>query len=307
MSQATAHLDPWRLVWGQPYIDSRTLAAAIEQDLALNDHPDFRTRLLVRDAAVALRSYWGSRRFEQWLAASPVGWQVRGIMDDDLGEPGYSTIGRRLVDSIDSTQLRQIFESLGRNVHGRIEIHIAGSVPTLIKGLTARPTDDIDLVDEVPAEIRRQRDVLRQIEDEFGLRLGHVQSHYLPPHWRDRRDWLGDFGGLRVYLLDEYDIFVSKLSSQQKKHQLDLRVLALKLDKEKAKDRLLTDGRAFLDDPELRPQIEENWRFIFQEPLFPEPEGEQAGAGGKVDLGSDEPPPSPGRAKRSRPKRRKPD
>ena len=26
-------LDPWRLVWGQPYIDSRTLAAAIEQDL----------------------------------------------------------------------------------------------------------------------------------------------------------------------------------------------------------------------------------------------------------------------------------
>jgi hypothetical protein len=43
--------------------------------------------------------------------------------------------------------------------------------------------------------------------------------------------------------------------------------LALKLDKEIARSRLLSDGRTFLDDPGLRPQIEENWRFIFQEPL----------------------------------------
>lgn len=92
----------------------------------------------------------------------------------------------------------------------------------------------------------------------------------MPLHWRDRRRWFGDFGGLRVYALDEYDIFVSKLSSKQKKHQLDLRVLALKLDKEKARQRLLTEGRVFLDDPKMRPQIEENWRFIFQEPLFAE-------------------------------------
>ncbi len=286
MSQAPAALDPWRLVWGQPYIDSRTLAAAIEQGLAQSDHPDFRTRLLVRDAAVALRSYWGSRRFEQWLAASPAGRRIHEIMSEDLGEPGYSTIRRRLVDGIDSTQLRQIFELLGRNIHGRVEVHIAGSVPTLIKGLTARPTDDIDLVDEVPQEIRRQRDVLRQIEDDFGLKLGHVQSHYLPPHWRDRRQWLGDFGGLRVYLLDEYDIFVSKLSSKQEKHQLDLRVLALKLDKEKARHRLLTDGHTFLDDPNLRPQIEENWRFIFQEPLVPEQAGEQE----RIEESAEEPP-----------------
>jgi hypothetical protein len=263
MSQAPTTLDPWRLVWGQPYIDSRTLAAAIEQDLARSDHPDFRTRLLVRDAAVALRSYWGSSRFSQWLAASPAGTRIREIMGEDLGEPGYSTIGRRLVDGIDSTQLGQAFGLLGRGIHDRVEIHIAGSIPTLIKGLTARPTDDIDLVDEVPEAIRRQRDVLQEIVTEFGLKLGHVQSHDLPPHWRDRRQWFGDFGGLRVYALDEYDIFVSKLSSKQKKHQLDLRVLALKLDKEKARQRLLADGRVFLDDPTLRPQIEENWQFVF--------------------------------------------
>ncbi len=307
MSQAPTTLDPWRLVWGQPYIDSRTLAAAIEQDLQLTADPDFRTRLLVRDSAVALRSYWGPGRFSQWLSASPVGLQIREILSENLGEPGYSTIRRRLVDRIDSTQLSQIFDLLGRDIRERVEIHIAGSVPTLIKGLTARPTDDIDLVKKVPAEIRRQRAVLREIATEFGLKLGHVQSHYLPACWQDRRRWLGDFGGLRVYVLDEYDIFVSKLSSKQKKHQLDLRVLALKLDKDLARHRLLADGRVFLDDPTLRPQIEENWRFIFQEPLFAESEGKQASAGGRDDPGSDEPRPSPVRPKRSRPKKRKDD
>lgn len=267
MTTAPRVLDPWRLVWGQPYIDSRTLAAAIEQDLARTPEPDYRTRLLIRDASVALRSYWGSRRFDQWLDVSPEGSRVREILGEVFDEVGYSTIRERLVDSIDMKQLTQVFEMLGQSIHGRIEIHIAGSVPTLVKGLTARPTDDIDLVDEIPEEIRRQRDVLREIEVEFGMKLGHVQSHYLPTGWRERRRWLGDFGGLRVYLVDEYDIFVSKLSSKKKKHQLDLRVLALKLDMDTARDRLLNSGRAFLDDPALRPQILENWRFIFQEPL----------------------------------------
>jgi hypothetical protein len=288
MSQAPPTLDPWRLVWGQPYIDSRTLAAAIEQDLERNARPDFRTRLLVRDAAVAMRSFWGRRRFARWLAASPVGEQIRAILDEDLGETGFPAIRRRLVDGIDSPQIRQIFEMLGRGIHNSVEVHIAGSIPTLIKGLTARPTGDIDFVDEVPAEIRRQRTVLREIETEFGLKLAHVQSHYLPAHWQNRRHWLGDFGVLRVYLVDEYDIFVSKLSSTQKKHQLDLRVLALKLDKETARHRLLADGRSFLHDPKLRPQIEENWRFIFQEPLYSEAEEGPLGAD---RVGPDEPHP----------------
>ena len=170
------------------------------------------------------------------------------------------------MDSIDSTRLSRIFDLLGRAIHGPVKVHIAGSIPTLIKGLTARPTGDIDFVDEVPDEVRRQRTVLRKIETDFGLKLGHVQSHYLPAHWQDRRQWLGDFGGLRVYVVDEYDIFVSKLSSKKEKHQSDLGVLALKLDKEIARHRLLTHGRSFLDDPKLKPQIEENWRFIFQEP-----------------------------------------
>jgi hypothetical protein len=34
--------DPWRLMWVQPYVDSRISAAELEQDLERNDQPDFR-------------------------------------------------------------------------------------------------------------------------------------------------------------------------------------------------------------------------------------------------------------------------
>jgi hypothetical protein len=270
-------LDPWQLVWGQPYIDSERLAVAIEDDLRRHRKPDFRTRLLVRDATRAIRSFWGPKRFAQWLAGSSVGDRISTILQEDLGKPGFKYIRRRLVASVGLTDLKQVLQLLGERVRGRVEIHIAGSVPTLISGLTARPTDDIGIVNEVPPEIRQQRITLQKIKAEFGLNLGHVQSHYLPARWQERRQFLGDFGGIRAYLVDTLDIFVSKLSSKQEKHIQDLRVMAKKLDKETVKQRLLDDGKPFLEDPYLRPQIEANWQFVFREPLFPVPESHKEG------------------------------
>jgi Nucleotidyltransferase of unknown function (DUF6036) len=304
MSRTPPLLDPWKLVWGQPYIDSRTLAGAIEQDLERNTAPDFRTRLLVRDAAVAIGAFWGPRKFAQWVAASPAGPQIRAILQEDLGQTGFPAIRKRLVDSFNLPQVRQIFEMLGRRIHGPVEVHIAGSIPTLIKGITSRPTADIVFVDEVPLEIRRQRAALRKIEAEFGLTLGHVQSRYLPANWKNRRQWLGDFGGLRVFVVEEYDIFVSKLSSKKEKHLSDLRVLALKLDKQTARSRLLADGRAFLDDPKLRPRIEKNWRFIFQQALHVEQPEKPPGEGSSSEQQPTDAAPGAGRPKRSQRRRR---
>lgn len=269
---------PWELVWGQPYIDSETLAAAIEDDLLRDRNPDYRARLLAREAARALRAFWGAKRFAGWLDGSPASERLRAILDEDFKETGFPSIRKRLVSAIGATQVKQIFTLLGQSVHTRVEVNVAGSIPTLIQGLTARPTADIDIVDEVPAEIRKQRAVLRQIEAAYGLTLGHVQSHYLPANWEKRRQFLGDFGGLRVYLADPYDIFVSKLSSKQEKHKDDLRVLAPKLDRETARRLLLGDGQEFLKAPRLKTQIEDNWAFIYQEPLFP---NEATGAGEK--------------------------
>jgi hypothetical protein len=302
MSDTSADLDPWKLVWGQPYVDSEALASAIEHDLQKSAQPDFHTRLLVRDSAVAIHSHWGQRRFARWLAVSPVGVLISAILREDLGHTGFPAIRSRLVDSVDAITLKRIFELLGREIHAPVEVHIAGSIPTLIKGLTAHPTGDIDFVDEVSEEIRRQRAVLRKIEREFGLKLGHVQSHDLPAHWQDRRQWLGDFGRLRVYVVDEYDIFVSKVSSKLEKHKSDLGVLALKLNKEVARHRLLTDGRAFLNDPKLRRQIEQNWGFIFQEPLVVDRPEKRASSGGGAAPEAKAAGPNRGRPRRPRKK-----
>ena len=262
-------LDPWELIWGQPFIDAARLIAAIDHDLMHTPAPDFRTRLLVRDAGRALRSFLGPRDFAKWLAVSPVGDRIHTILKEDLGKPGFRDIRRRLVASVSLTDIQQVLQLLGQSVHGRVEINIAGSVPTLIHGLTVRPTDDIDIVDEIPAEIREQRATLQRIKKEFGLNLGHVRSHYLPPNWQKRRHYLGDFGGIRAYLVDPIDIFVSKLSSKQEKHKQDLRILAKKLEYSAVRQRLLADGRVFLDAPSLKPQIEANWQFIYQKPLSP--------------------------------------
>ena len=261
------HDDPWSLVWGQPYIDADRLAVALQTDLEGTPAPDFRTRLLVRDCARAIRSFWGKPRFERWLSVSPVGHRIRNILAEDLGKPGFRYIKRRLVANPTRADIEQALELLGVRINGRVEINIAGSIPTLITGLTARPTDDIDIVNEVPSEIRQQRDALKRIRSDYGLTLGHVQSHYLPSGWENRRRFLGDFGGIRAYLVDPYDIFVSKLSSKQEKHQQDLRVMAKSLDRESIRHRLFSAGKAFLDDRRLRSQVEKNWQFIFREPL----------------------------------------
>jgi hypothetical protein len=114
--------DPWKLVWGQPWIDSETLAAAIAEDLRRTPEPDFRTRLLVRDAARALRDFWGRQRFVRWLAQCPAGKKIRDILREDLGEPGFPNVRRRLVASVKPTQIQQIFDLLGREIHDRIDV-----------------------------------------------------------------------------------------------------------------------------------------------------------------------------------------
>jgi hypothetical protein len=260
--------DPWALVWGQPYIDVDRLVKALENDLQATSAPDYRTRLLVRDSARAIKSFWGAPKFQVWLSTSPVGERIREILQENIGRPGFRYIRRRLVPNVSRADIEQALEILGRQIHERVEVNIARSVPTLIAGLTARPTDDIDVVNEVPAQIRRQRRVLQKIKSEYGLAFGHVRSHYLPTGWENRRQFLGDFGGIRAYLVDAIDIFVSKLSSKQDKHQQDLRVMAKALDKDWIRERLFTAGKAFVEDPRMCRQIEKNWKFIFREPLI---------------------------------------
>jgi hypothetical protein len=101
----------------------------------------------------------------------------------------------------------------------------------------------------------------------YRLRLAHFQSHYLPSGWDQRVHSLGTFGRLQVFLVDVYDVFLSKLFSRREKDRDDLRVLAPQLDKEILTRRLRETAAPLSSDPNLRPSAEQNWYILFGEPL----------------------------------------
>src|SRR5947209_617355 len=90
-------------------------------------------------------------------------------------------------------------------------------------GYLSRPTEDIDVVDEVPKELREQHALLSELKDRYGLELAHFQQHYLPMRWQDRLHYFDTFGELTVYLVDVYDVALSKLFSIRTKGFDDLK------------------------------------------------------------------------------------
>lgn len=171
------------------------------------------------------------------------------------------------MEKTDPETIRQFLRELGSHLHASVKIAVGGSAALIIPGLLSRATTDIDVVDEVPPEIRTQRKVLEELRKSYGLILAHFQRHYLPMGWENRMHYLDTYGRLQVYLLDAYDIFLSKLFSIRTKDRSDLRMLAGQLDKEKLV-RLLRDTTAsMLVAPDLRERAEKNWYILFGDPL----------------------------------------
>jgi hypothetical protein len=102
--------------------------------------------------------------------------------------------------------------------------------------------------------------------------VAHFQSHYLPSGWQGRVHSLGSFGKLQVYLVDVYDIFLSKLFSGRDKDRDDLRMLRGQLDKDTLIRRLKETTGCLRAEPALLQRATENWYILYGEAL---PEGEQ--------------------------------
>src|SRR5262245_60415180 len=199
--------DLWSLVWGRPEIDPNDLARAVEEQ-ATEEGLDYRTRLLIRDSVEALKSHWGLERVNDWLMNSPAGKAIRVICAEDFERSGFRTIKERLMDKTDPELIRKMLRELGNRIHHSLRLAIGGSVALILPGYLSRATDDIDVVNEVPGEIRSEHAVLDELRKNYGLLLSHFQSHYLPSGWDQRLHYLDTFGNLQVYLVDVYDIFL---------------------------------------------------------------------------------------------------
>ena len=258
--------DLWALVQGQPAIEPADLLAAIENQIRCRDL-DFRSRLLIRDSMSALRSRLGEREVEQWLMRSPEGDHIERICGEDLGRIGFPYLGKQLMQTTTPETIRQMLREIGLTLPRPTTMHVAGSAALILPEYIRRATTDIDCIDEVPEEIRNRHQWLERLEERYGLKLGHVQQHYFPSGWKDRVHSLEPFGRLSVYLLDVYDIFMSKLFSSREKDLDDLRLLVPQLSKETIERRLKNDSGGFLAAPRLKELAERNWQILFGEAL----------------------------------------
>jgi len=258
--------DLWSLVLDRQYVDPRQLADAVEAQ-AEEESLDFRTRLLIRDSVEALRGYWGERRFRDWVEGCPARDKIEAIRREDLGKPGFPFLRDQVMEPTRPETIRQFFEELGSRLHKTVRVNVGGSGALILTGYLSRQTQDLDVVDELPEEIRSLHKALHSLMQRYRLQMAHFQSHYLPAGWEQRVHSLEPFGRLRVFLVDVLDVFLSKLFSAREKDRDDLRALAPQLDKDTIVRRLKETTAAWQGEPYLFQRAQENWQILYGEAL----------------------------------------
>ena len=258
----------WSLALGGLPIDAGFLAAAIENEVSQpRDNLDFRTRLLIRDSLAALEIHWGRNEASLWLNGSPNSAMLREIRDADLGETGFPSLTRRIMDATKSETVLQFLRELALHCPQPARLEIGGAIAGILAGILSRHTEDIVIIDEMPIVPLSQHEMLRQLADRFGLRLTHFQSHYLPTGWQDRLRGFDRFGNLEVVLLDPADLFIGKLFSQRIKDRDDLRAMSSQLDKSSLESRFRESTAALSSDSRLVKFAAENWYILYGQSL----------------------------------------
>jgi hypothetical protein len=247
------------------------LARAVESAAISPDPLDYRTRLLLRDSLRALEKHWGSDRFNRWLRASArhadIELAIEPVFFDPEERCGFSTLERRVMDVVQPERIEALLRNVAKYISKPTRIVIGGSAALILAGRLSRATDDVDVVDEVPAELRDQHQVLDDLIDVYQLRLAHFQSHYLPSGWENRIHSIGIWGNLTAFAVDAIDIFVGKLFSVRKKDRSDLVVLLKVLDRDVIRHRARESTTVLRSDPRLLDAAQENWFILFGEQL----------------------------------------
>ena len=256
----------WSLIWGTPQVDPTDLARTVLRQCQREDN-DSRTQLLIRDSSQALKDYWGKEKWQRWLSDSGMSEYIQRVFREVTDEPGFSSIRNRLKEKTDPETVKQLLREAGLRIRTSTRVNIGGSISLILKGYLSRSTEVIDVVDELPEAIRRDHNLLDDLKSRYGLLLTHFQSHYLPESWDNRLHYLDTFGQLQVYLVDVYDVFLSKLFSSRTKDLDDLRMLLPQLEKDTLTDRLRRTTKAFLSSETLRSKAEKNWYILFGDEL----------------------------------------
>lgn len=272
MSLASTPVDELWSLLDTPTIDPGRLIEAVEAAAGAADL-DWRTRQLVGEAWRALEARFGPEVLSRHLRGhdpeamrSLVG---RIIAGHDPSEIKFPSLPGRLEFSIKPTTIQQYLMALGKAIGRPLTVTLGGSSALILLGHLSRHTDDLDLADEIPAEIRQERATLAGLSSRFGLRLAHFQTHHLPPGWSSRTTDGGSYGSIHLKLVDPYDIIAGKVFSARARDQDDVRVVSRRLAKARLLERVHEHFSTLRDDQRLRDQAGDTWQIVFLEDLPP--------------------------------------
>ena len=257
----------WAVARRRGPIDARQLLDALSSvDAADVERADERTKMLVRDAAAALRGFRATAadhapRVSRLPKFSPP--------EPDSGDVGFPSLELRLMEPTDPAVLFDLLRDVGRRVHARCSLTVGGSLALMVDGLIIRSTEDIDVVDELPEAIRSEHALMHDLTRRYGLKLTHFQSHYLNEGWQRRVRSLGAFGSITAFRVDPIDVLVGKLFSSRTKDLDDVRLALPLVDRQTFVERVATTTARWRADEKLNAAAISNWYVISGEETLP--------------------------------------
>jgi hypothetical protein len=263
---ATQTIDLWELTHGKPQIDPADLAEAVCQQAGQADL-DYRTRLLIRDSVTALRTHWGEKRVENWLAGCPHRERIEAVGAEEFDKIGFPTIPRRLIDKTKPEVLLQLLDGLGQQMSQETTVCISGSVALILSGYLSQHTDDIEFVHDFLTAIQGSQALREKLEGATEFIFGYVPGWCFPHRWRERVHLVGTFGKLQAFRLDVYDVILSKLFSERQGDLDDMRLCVPQLDQATLLRLFQEECALLLERPSKSKTARWNWQFLFGEPL----------------------------------------
>jgi len=269
------HVNPVDFLWGlimAPTIDPATLTRGIESAL-MRENLDWRTMQLIKEGWDALEQAAGSAMLDRYLL-NGTAHEIRETIlartsgvENCHGEIKFPSLKERLMTHLSPVFLGQFLRELGTRITRPTTITMGGAASLVLQGLISRATEDIDLVDEVPVEIREEHQMLEELSSRYGLRIAHFQSHYLPERWQTRTADFGTFGKIHLRLVDPHDIIAGKVYSPRPKDLDDFRLLAPSLDNQRLRELVIRGLSSLWSSNETRQRAIQNWYVVYGENL----------------------------------------
>ena len=255
-------IDGWSLVASRAPIPEDALIPALRRTAVLEPDRCYRTRMMVHDALDAMAARLGEAEVRRRVGDDEAGRSLAADWADEYDKEGFWSIKFRIVEPVTPDLILTMLRELGNKLRRPASINVGGSCSLILAEVLSRPTNDVDVVNELPDVIRNDHELVNFIADKYNLRPTHFASHYLPDNWEFRTRSLGRLGRLDVKVVDPIDVIAGKFFSKRQKDGKDLLAVWPRVDHDVLRDRLEFNTADLRKEQRLLDAARHNW-YIF--------------------------------------------